>query len=119
MPQKPPRPCWVQSCPKLVTGSIAYCDDHIHLAPTGWIAKKDHDHQKFYSTRPWIRASKAYRQQHPLCQQCQVKGIITPADVADHIQPIQAGGDRFDWNNLQSLCHSCHNSKTAKENANR
>ena len=37
--------------------------------------------------------------------------------VADHINPIKDGGERFDWANLQGLCISCHNRKTAGETA--
>jgi len=39
------------------------------------------------------------------------------AVVADHIKPIKDGGERFDWVNLQGLCISCHNRKTARETA--
>ncbi|MDD4570646.1 MAG: HNH endonuclease signature motif containing protein [Tepidanaerobacteraceae bacterium] len=41
---------------------------------------------------------------------------ITPATVVDHIKPHK--GDVklfFDINNLQSLCKTCHDRKTAKE----
>jgi 5-methylcytosine-specific restriction protein A len=37
----------------------------------------------------------------------------------DHVQPIKEGGARFDAANLQSLCVSCHNAKTARESARR
>ena len=40
---------------------------------------------------------------------------FTPARVVDHITPIKDGGERFCWSNLQPLCISCHNRKTAKE----
>jgi 5-methylcytosine-specific restriction enzyme A len=38
-----------------------------------------------------------------------------PSTVADHITPVRLGGDFWDINNLQGLCASCHNSKSAKE----
>lgn len=41
------------------------------------------------------------------------------AVVVDHVVPIKDGGARFDWVNLQSLCVSCHNRKTATETARR
>lgn len=143
MPSRPPRPCSVPSCPNLVTGEHSrcpkhrglkrpcraagcaamipedeyYCHGHRHLNKTGWDAKVKRDHQQFYHTKGWTRTSKVYRQQHPICVHCKAEGIIRPADVVDHIVPIQDGGEMFDWDNLQSLCHSHHNSKTAKENA--
>ncbi|WP_394340481.1 HNH endonuclease [Marinifilum flexuosum] len=28
---------------------------------------------------------------------------------------IEDGGEKLDWDNLQSMCHKCHNRKSAKE----
>jgi len=39
--------------------------------------------------------------------------------MVDHIIPVKAGGDPFDSGNLQSMCQSCHNTKTGQENKNR
>ena len=36
---------------------------------------------------------------------------------ADHIVPLVQGGARFDLENGQCLCPSCHSRKTARENA--
>lgn len=33
----------------------------------------------------------------------------------DHITPINEGGDRYDFNNLQGLCDKCHNKKSGRE----
>lgn len=52
-----------------------------------------------------------------MCVMCKAEGVIKQAELVDHIKPIMDGGEVFDWDNLQSLCHSHHNSKTAKENA--
>lgn len=38
------------------------------------------------------------------------------ANEVDHIQPIGAGGERWERDNLQALCRSCHIEKTRKEN---
>ena len=35
--------------------------------------------------------------------------------MVDHIKPISIGGDRLHQSNLQTLCNSCHNKKSAKE----
>lgn len=67
---------------------------------------------KFYKKGCWKNLSAAYRREHPLCEQCAKEGRITPADVVDHIREISDGGALMDWENLQSLCHSCHNKKT-------
>lgn len=117
MPNKPARPCNVPNCPNLVRGRVGYCPEHIHESPSGWAAKKDRSHQKIYHTARWRRTSEQYRKEHPICIECKENGLIEQVDVVDHIVPIQNGGAVFDWDNLQSLCNSCHNSKTAKENA--
>ena len=47
------------------------------------------------------------------------KGIFVPGPHCDHKQAIEDGGSRTDHNNLQSLCESHHNSKSAREGNNR
>ena len=42
-------------------------------------------------------------------------GRITPVEVTDHVNPINQGGALLDWDNLQSLCHPCHNAKSGRE----
>ena len=41
--------------------------------------------------------------QYPMCNRC---GVV--ATVVHHIVPIEAGGARFDYSNLESLCEPCH-----------
>ncbi len=43
----------------------------------------------------------------PLCKMCG-----HPADLVDHITPILDGGAVLDEENLQSLCRTCHTTKT-------
>ncbi|RKD96757.1 HNH endonuclease [Marinifilum flexuosum] len=69
----------------------------------------------FYHTTAWRKTSKAYRKAHPLCEECERKDRISPAEVCDHIVRIEDGGEKLDWDNLQSMCHKCHNRKSAKE----
>lgn len=73
-------------------------------------------HQRGYGD-DWYRTSEAYRNEHPLCARCEKNGHITPAVLVDHIEPLQGRDDpkRLDWNNLQSLCQSCHNIKTNED----
>lgn len=71
--------------------------------------------ERGYGSR-WQTWSKAFRQQHPLCAECERNGRIAAAECVDHIKPHE--GDEallFDWNNLQSLCWSCHARKTRRE----
>jgi 5-methylcytosine-specific restriction protein A len=69
----------------------------------------------FYNSAAWRKLSLSFRIDNPLCIECAKKGIVSASQVADHIVPIKQGGDRYDRGNLQALCHSCHNRKSAKE----
>ncbi|WP_350342360.1 HNH endonuclease signature motif containing protein [Proteinivorax tanatarense] len=54
--------------------------------------------------------------EEPLCVICLKAGRTTSAKVVDHIVPHK--GDKslfYDQQNLQPLCKSCHDRKTAKE----
>jgi len=52
---------------------------------------------------------------HPLCVQCEAKGITRMADVVDHRVPLWKGGPD-DESNFQSLCQTpCHDEKSARE----
>lgn len=70
---------------------------------------------KFYSSTRWREVRAAQLRADPLCAMCRSAGKLTPATVVDHIKPIKQGGERFDYDNLQSLCWSCHSSKTRRE----
>ena len=82
------------------------------------------DNSKFYNSRKWRKVSIAYRKAHPFCEMdCKDQGIVTGADVCDHRAGldniINAGRDPYDWNELQSGCHRCHNKKSGREASHR
>lgn len=65
-----------------------------------------------YNTWRWIKLSKAFRAEHPLCAECQRKGIIKPSTCVDHIDPWPICADYFyDRRNLQALCNECNHLK--------
>ena len=68
-----------------------------------------------YSTNRWKKASKAFRDAHPICELCRRRGIITLAEVVDHIIPVEVCSDFWDQNNWQSLCRRCNNIKGNKD----
>ena len=69
----------------------------------------------FYNSTAWRKFARVFKQRNPLCKECENLGIITAATVADHVLPINRGGAKFDESNIQSLCESCHNRKSAGE----
>lgn len=62
---------------------------------------------ELYHSRRWTKLSKAFRSEHPLCVECERKGIITPSEVTDHIIPI-GYHDFWDQANWQALCRKCN-----------
>lgn len=94
-----------------------------------WIPKRDRksepfksnasrssgDMRQFYNSTAW-RSLRNYKIQiNPLCESCERKGLTEPAREIDHIEAIKDGGKNLSLSNLQSLCRSCHASKSAKE----
>jgi 5-methylcytosine-specific restriction protein A len=65
---------------------------------------------KFYQTTRWRKLRAMFIKEFPLCVECGNVG-----QVVDHILPIKDGGHALDWENLQTMCHRCHNVKSAKE----
>ncbi len=63
------------------------------------------------------RLARAWLDEHPMCCECLNNGCSTVASVVDHVVPHR-GNDRLFWDrsNWQSLCVSCHNTKTRREN---
>lgn len=70
--------------------------------------------KKIYDRR-WERVSKLRLGMEPLCRSCGKRGLVVPATDSDHITPLAQGGEKYDLDNTQSLCHSCHSHKTARE----
>jgi len=59
--------------------------------------------------RKWQAARAVFLQAHPLCAMCQQRGVVTAAQVVDHIVPHRQDMKLFwDRKNWQPLCHSCH-----------
>jgi 5-methylcytosine-specific restriction protein A len=71
----------------------------------------------FYQSAAWRAVRAAVLRANPLCRLCAARGLVVVAKVVDHITPIKDGGARYDVSNLQGLCVSCHNAKTARETA--
>lgn len=58
------------------------------------------------------------RRDNGLCVHCQTAGRVSIATEVDHIIGLAQGGTHAD-SNLQSLCHDCHSTKTARDNGKR
>lgn len=70
---------------------------------------------KLYHKTSWRKARAIHLVNQPFCVNCANNNIMRHAAVVDHIIPLRLGGELLDESNLQSLCHPCHNSKSAHE----
>lgn len=88
--------------------------------------KKPQEGRKFvndrYHNRTWRKLRDSIIASEPLCRNCISMGVRNVANVVDHIKPVSTGKTleqqeqlMWDVSNLQPLCNSCHNKKSAKE----
>lgn len=117
MPRSAPRFCTVPGCGVLVAGA-SRCAAHA-AAEKAKAQAVDRERgtaaQRGYGAA-WQKARAGFLRSHPLCVHCKARGLVTAATDVDHIVPHRGDQDLF-WQhaNWQSLCHSCHSVKTARE----
>lgn len=64
----------------------------------------------------WRRFRLVFLKGEPLCRHCKQRGEIRSATEVDHIVPLSVAPHRkYDLDNLQPLCKSCHSVKTSAE----
>jgi 5-methylcytosine-specific restriction endonuclease McrA len=91
-------------------GYDTYVHKQYHKTPKRKLASEK------YSSKQWGTLRQIQLSQYPLCAGCKVDGIIKSAEHVDHIFPWQQIGEHaFTFNLFQSLCPSCHSSKTQLE----
>lgn len=80
-------------------------------------ARRINPNYDFYNSRQWRTVRAQYLATHPFCEcnECNLLPVPLPADVVDHITPINQGGDLLNFKNLQSMNNRCHNKKSGKE----
>ena len=71
-------------------------------------------HQQISGSR-YRKQRKILLEENPICNVCDDE----PAIELDHIIPLEQGGDPWDSENLQSICKTCHEVKTAREQGKR
>lgn len=110
---KPMRPCRHPGCPELTRDG--WCDKHRPKYRRG----ASDEYHWMYSLPIWTRKLRPnHLVEEPFCRECARQGKRVYATVVDHIVPHRGNWKLFtDPGNLQSLCKSCHDRKTALEKA--
>jgi 5-methylcytosine-specific restriction enzyme A len=67
--------------------------------------------REFYGLALWKTRRRFQLAKEPLCAFCLKRGQVTPATVADHIEPHRGDFTKFVRGDLQSLCSDCHNGR--------
>lgn len=108
MPYSARTPCKAAGCSRLSEPGSGYCAEH----------RRERGRQRGSSTEQgyganWRRVRKMQLAREPYCRDCRERGVVTIATEPHHIIKRADGGkDAFD--NLMSLCKSCHSARTAR-----
>lgn len=85
------------------------------MQPGSWRTDKQTAAQRGYDHK-WRKARERHLADHPLCVYCQRLGLVTAANVVDHVVPHRGDMALFwDQANWQSLCTPCHSSVKQRE----
>lgn len=113
MPDLAPRPCIVPGCKELSRAKSGECDKH-----RGHRVRKDQRTRGTAAQRGYGARHRRWRRlvlsKHPWCVECKAQGELVVATVADHVVPLNHGGD-WKLSNGQGLCSACHQRKTNRE----
>ncbi|MBR3288347.1 MAG: HNH endonuclease [Lachnospiraceae bacterium] len=90
-----------------VRGAL-FCKEHIHLQGKQYDKfERKYKHRERYDSR-WDKVRNIYIKEHPLCEECLKENKSNIARIVHHIKPIEDGGDKYAFDNLMSVCDSCH-----------
>jgi hypothetical protein len=59
------------------------------------------------SDRRWRKLRARKLADEPRSERCLAKGSVSMATEVHNRKPISEGGDKYDWNNLESVCGDC------------
>lgn len=111
------RACKEPGCVEYAVRGSSFCSRHAQAHAREYRSTKYRkDAARLYRSGQWLALRRQQLTMHPFCVECLKAGKYTMASEVDHIIPHR-NDERlfFDPSNLQSLCHSCHSIKTARE----
>ena len=76
---------------------------------------RDERYRRLINTREWRAHRNVALASHPLCEDCEKRGMLTPATEVHHIVPVESARTEgemrelaYSRGNLACLCHACH-----------
>lgn len=106
MPKMLQRPCSNRGCPLPAAPGGGLCIAHLRERRREYAKGQPSSTEAGYGVE-WRNLRESFLEDHPTCVICGAKSTIP-----DHVIPKSLGG-ADDETNLQALCTSCHNTKTA------
>ena len=109
MPMRALRGCSISGCANLVEkAGDRYCKDHKKIYNKNYDKfERKYEHDERYDSR-WKKVREIYIKSHMFCEECMKNGKLVKASLVHHKIPIEFGGEKYDFENLMSLCQSCH-----------
>ena len=81
------------------------------LTGSGFDKGRRNANSTFYQSAAWRKLRGMFIRTNPVCIVCGRTGA-----VVDHIVRVNDNPDlALAWDNLQTMCHPCHNSKSGRE----
>lgn len=113
--------CNKAGCKELIDHTETYCSKHSNYSKKEYnkryetkrlSTEEGKEYKYFYSNKEWRELRyQALLRDGFICKVCNRE-----AEMVDHIIPTKVRWDlRLNFDNLQSLCNSCHTTKTNKD----
>jgi 5-methylcytosine-specific restriction protein A len=112
--KRPLKRCNEVGCDEKVSDNkYSKCDAHRRDVYKSFNAHKDSE--PWRGRKYWQQIRKVVITRDVICQTCKANGKVVPGCDVDHIVPVSEGGSKYNLDNLQLLCRSCHSQKTMNE----
>src|SRR3990167_10022575 len=97
------KPCTYPGCRNFAT-LRGRCTRHIKQEQQAYDHERDkQDWRKWVKSDRYVKASRIFKAEHPLCIECNKAGKVKAVEILDHIVPHEGNWEKFwDWNNWQS-----------------
>lgn len=109
MPRKARRMCSIAGCKNLAIEGKTYCEEHLKKEN-----KKYERYLRGYNTSErydsrWNKIRNLYIKSHPLCEECLKENKTTKGTIVHHKIPVSENENlKYDLENLETVCASCH-----------